>query len=149
MAGDYPSNDFAITEDGVVRRLHNRDIHRAKPDSNLQPNPVFAELTGKITVPVMTLHETADFRAPFWLEQDYGRHTERVGTSRLLVQRAIRAVVHCGYANAERAEAFEDLRNWVKTGNIPEGDDVTGDPSKLGLRWTRTWDPHDPAVPHK
>jgi hypothetical protein len=39
-------------------------------------NPVFAEFTGKIRVPVMTLHETGDFRAQFRLEQDYRRRTQ-------------------------------------------------------------------------
>jgi hypothetical protein len=30
---------------------------------------------------------------------------------------------------------------------VPEGDHVLGDVAKLGLRWTITLDPRDPAAP--
>jgi hypothetical protein len=58
-----------------------------------EANPVFAELTGKIRVPVMAIHETGDFHAPFRLQQDYRRRADKAGTSHLLVQRA-RALRH-------------------------------------------------------
>jgi hypothetical protein len=38
----------------------------------------------------MAIHETADFRVPFRLQQDYRRRVEEAGTSHLLVQRAVR-----------------------------------------------------------
>src|SRR5215469_7708877 len=50
---------------GVDAVTLNRDIVRALAAPDVVPNPVYAELTGKIQVPVMTMHETADFRAPF------------------------------------------------------------------------------------
>jgi hypothetical protein len=73
---------------GVDADTLNRDIPRVVPAPNARSydvKPVFAELTGKIRVPVMSLRETADFRVPFRLEQDYRRRAERAGTSRLLV----------------------------------------------------------------
>lgn len=73
---------------GLDAATLNHDIERVAPDSDALPNPVFAELTGKITTPVMTLHETGDFRVPFRMEQDYRRRTERAGTSDLLVHTA-------------------------------------------------------------
>src|SRR5690348_8534479 len=76
---------------GVDAALLNRDIPRVVPEEgarSYEANPVFAELTGKIRAPVMSLHETADFRVPFRLEQDYRRRAEKAGTSHLLVQRA-------------------------------------------------------------
>jgi pimeloyl-ACP methyl ester carboxylesterase len=108
-------------------------------------NPVFAEFTGKIRVPVMTLHETGDFRAPFRLEQDYRRRTLAAGTSHLLVQRAVRWAGHCGIDGAARERAFEDLVSWTERGLVPDGDDVLGDVTKLGLRWTVTRHPSDLA----
>ena len=108
-------------------------------------NPVFAELTGKIRVPVMSLHETGDFRVPFRLEQDYRRRTQAAGTSHLLVQRALRWAGHCGIDRAARQRAFEDLVAWIERGLVPEGDDVLGDVTKLGLRWTVTRHPSNPA----
>ena len=98
-------------------------------------------------MPVVSLHETGDFRAPFRLEQDYRRRTQAVGTSHLLVQRALRWAGHCGIDGAARDRAFEDLVSWIERGLVPEGDDVLGDVSKLGLRWTVTRHPSDLASP--
>jgi hypothetical protein len=124
---------------GVDAATLNRDIPRILPAPgarSYEVNPVFAELTGKIGVPVMSLHETADFRVPFRLEQDYRRRVERAGSSRLLVQRAVRWPGHCGIESAVRETAFDDLVAWVENGTVPAGDDVLGDVRQLGLRWT-------------
>ena len=115
----------------------NREIPRFVPAADARSperNPVFAELTGRIRVQVMTLHETGDFRTPFRLEQDYRRRTERAGTAHLLVQRAVAQAAHCGFANTERVPAFDDLVAWIENGTVPKGDDVLGDVTKLGLR---------------
>ena len=44
--------------------------------------------------------------------------------SDLLVQRAIRDIVHCQFKEEEYTTAFSDLVNWVETGDKPVGDDV-------------------------
>jgi len=131
---------------GVDAATLNREIPRVVPAPgarSYEANPVFAELTGKIRVPVMSLHETADFRVPFRLEQDYRRRTEQAGTSQLLVQRAVRQPGHCRIEDKVRELAFDDLVAWVENGTMPAGDDVLGDVSQLGLHWTRSPDPHD------
>ena len=133
---------------GVEAETLNREIPRFVPLSGArsrEANPVFAELTGKIQVPVMTLHETADFRIPFRLQQDYRRRTERAGTSHLLVQRTLRSIGHCGFVNWERDPAFDDLVAWIENGTVPAGDDVLGDVTQLGLRWTRSRDARAPS----
>jgi pimeloyl-ACP methyl ester carboxylesterase len=133
---------------GVDAATLNREIPRVAPAPGArsrETTPVFAELTGGIRVPVMALHETADFRVPFRLQQDYRRRTERAGTSHLLVQRAIRQAAHCGFVNSERAPALDDLVAWIENRTVPAGDDVLGDVTRLGLRWTKLRDPRDPA----
>jgi hypothetical protein len=133
---------------GVETDELNRKIARIAPAPGArsrEANAVFAEFTGKIRVPVMTLHETGDFRAPFRLEQDYRRRTEAAGTAHLLVQRAIRFTGHCVIDSAVRQRAFADLVAWIERGIVPEGDDVLGDVSKLGLRWTQTRHTNDIA----
>jgi hypothetical protein len=68
----------------------NRDVQRIAPPPGArsrQTNPVFAEFTGEISAPLLTLHETGDFRAPFRLEQDYRRRVQAAGRGHLLVQR--------------------------------------------------------------
>ena len=135
---------------GVDAEKLNREVARVSPAAGARTrevNPVFAQFTGKIRVPLMTLHETGDFRVPFRLEQDYRRRTIAVGTSHLLVQRAVRWPAHCAIDSAVRNRAFEDLIAWIERGIVHEGDDVLGDVSKLGLRWTQLRHPSDPVRP--
>jgi pimeloyl-ACP methyl ester carboxylesterase len=122
---------------GVDAATLNRRIRRLAPAQGArsqQANPVFAELTGKIRVPVLTLHSTGDFFVPFVMEQDYRRRALAAGTSDLLVQRAQRGVGHCVFSDAVRENAFADLVTWIERGIVPSGDDVLGDVGKLGLR---------------
>jgi hypothetical protein len=42
-----------------------------------------------------------------------------------------------------REAAFDDLVAWVENGTVPAGDDVLGDVSQLGLRWTPLRHPKD------
>jgi len=126
----------------------NRDVRRVTAGSGArsrEANPVFAEMTGKIQVPLLTIHETADFRVPFKLQQDYRRRALAAGTAHLLVQRAVRRAGHCGIDGTVRERAFDDLVAWMERGATPEGDDVLGDVAKLGLRWTPTLHADDPA----
>jgi pimeloyl-ACP methyl ester carboxylesterase len=133
---------------GLDEETLNREVRRITPAPGARSregNPYFAELTGKIRVPLLTIHETADFRVPFRLQQDYRRRAIAAGTAHLLVQRAIRWPGHCSFEGATREQAFDDLVAWIERGVIPAGDDVLGDVTKLGLRWTPTLHPDDPA----
>ena len=134
---------------GVDEATLNRDIRRITPAAGARSpahNAVFAEPTGKIRVPVMTIHETGDLRVPFRLQQDYRRRTIAADTSRFLVQRAVRSPGHCAFDVPVRVRAFDDLTEWIERGVIPQGDDVlAADVSKLGLRWTPVLHADDPA----
>ena len=97
---------------GVDEDELNRKIRRFAPAAGArsrEADPVFAELTGRITVPVLAIHETGDARVPFSLQQAYRRRTLAAGTSHLLVQRAIRWSGHCGFEGEVREQAFDDL----------------------------------------
>jgi hypothetical protein len=134
---------------GLTEAELNREIRRFDPapgSRSAAENPVFADFSGRIQVPVLTLHTTGDAFVPFSLEQSYRRKTLAVGTSDLLVQRAIRRPNHCQFETAERTQAFDDLVAWLVYGVKPEGDDVLAeDLSTIGLRWTRPLLPDDPA----
>ena len=69
---------------------------------------------------------------------------EEAGTSHFLVQRAVRQPGHCGIENMVRQPAFDDLVNWIENRAEPAGDDVLGDVSQLGVRWTPLRHPKDP-----
>jgi hypothetical protein len=42
-------------------------------------------------------------------------------------------------------KAFDDLTAWVRSGSKPEGDEVTGDLSNAGLKFTNPLRPGDPG----
>ncbi len=111
-------------------------------------DPVFADFTGKISVPVLSIHDTGDAFVPFKFEQDYRQKTLAAGTGDLLVQRAIRRAGHCNFSAEERNLAFDDLVAWLEHGIQPRGEDVlTADVAHLGVEWTTPLEPDDPLVP--
>ena len=134
---------------GVTEEELNAKVRRIAPPEGARSrsaNPAFAELTGRITVPVLAIHETGDGRVPWSNQQAYRRRTVAAGTAHLLVQRAVRWPGHCAFDGETREQAFDDLIAWIEQGTRPDGDDVlAADVSTLGLRWTRIRHPEDPV----
>ena len=110
---------------------------QAKHPNGLKNIPV---TTGKIKVPVLTLHGIGDLFVPLSQEQIYAQRVADQGASDLLVQRAIREIVHCEFTQEEYTTAFSDLVNWVETGEKPEGDDMldpnTASDENFGCQFT-------------
>jgi pimeloyl-ACP methyl ester carboxylesterase len=93
-----------------------------------------------ISVPVVTIHTLGDMYVPFAMEQIYKRRADKLGTSNLLVQRAIRGVSHCDFTFNEQVAAFDAMVNWEQKNIKPTGDDVltpetVADP-KYGCKFT-------------
>ena len=80
-------------------------------------------ISGDIAIPVLTLHNLGDLFVPVLNEVEYASRVAANGKSDLLVQRAIRGVIHCDFTAAEFSSAFLDLVSWVNTSVKPEGDD--------------------------
>jgi pimeloyl-ACP methyl ester carboxylesterase len=136
---------LGLTEDELNARV--RRIRPAKDARSPSVNPVYAERTGRLTVPLFTLHETGDAWVPLSLEQSYRRRTIAAGTDHLLVQRVIRAPSHCAFYGETRERAFDDLVAWIERGVRPEGEDVLApDLSRIGLKWTPVLHPEDPLA---
>jgi hypothetical protein len=139
---------LGLTEDELNARV--RRLHPARNARSRGVDPVFAERTGRITVPLITLHETGDAWVPLSLEQSYRRRTIKAGTDHLLVQRVYRAPGHCGVDGEVREQAFDDLVAWIERGVKPEGEDVLApDLSRVGIKWTRLLHPADPLAPRR
>src|SRR4030095_12080372 len=93
-----------LTEEDLNKRV--RRLHPAKDARSPSANPVDAERTGRLTVPLVTLHETGDAWVPLSLEQAYRRRTIAAGTDHLLVPRVVRAPRHCGLRGEARARVW-------------------------------------------
>jgi hypothetical protein len=87
-------------------------------------------ITGRLPIPVLSLHTIGDLFVPFSMEQIYARRAAAQGASDLLVTRAFRDHAHCGFAVPEEERAFADLVEWVEHGVKPAGDDVL-DPANV------------------
>src|SRR5262249_31972027 len=125
-------------------------VQPAKDARSPSANPVYAERTGKLTVPLLTLHESGDAWVPLSLEQSYRRRTIVAGTDHLLVQRVMRAGSHCGYDGEMREAAFDDLVAWIERAVRPQGEDVlASDLSRIGLKYTPVLLPDDPLAPRR
>ena len=134
---------LGLTQEEINARV--RRLHPAKDARSPSANPVYAERTGRLTVPLITLHETGDAWVPLSLEQSYRRRTIAAGTDHLLVQRVVRAGSHCGVDGETREQAFDDLVAWIERGVRPQGEDVLApDLSRIGLKWTPALHPEDP-----
>ena len=139
---------LGLTADELNARV--RRLRPAKDGRSPIVNPVYAERTGKLTVPLITLHETGDAWVPLSLEQSYRRRTIAAGTAHLLVQRVMRGGGHCGFDGEMRERAFDDLVQWVERGVKPEGEDVlAADLSRIGMKWTTVLHPDDPLAPRR
>lgn len=118
--------DPALSSEEIA---YNTSIYRvqATPDANrLRRDGLrwVPKTNAQIKVPVVTIHTLGDLYVPFRMEQIYKRRADALGTSNLLVQRAIRGIAHCDFTIAEQVSAFEAMIKWEQHGVKPEGDDV-------------------------
>jgi pimeloyl-ACP methyl ester carboxylesterase len=97
-------------------------------------------ISGKLPIPVLSLHTIGDLFVPFSMEQIYARRAAAQGSASRLVVRAIRDHGHCGFAVPEEERAFADLVNWATNGVKPAGDDILSPSvvadSKFGCKFT-------------
>jgi len=79
----------------------------------------YYEPTGKLRIPVLTMHDTMDPINPFWHEEIYAERVQTHGASDLLLQRTFEQWGHCVFSVQERIDAFLDLVDWVENGTKP------------------------------
>jgi hypothetical protein len=126
---------LGITDDEL-----NANVRRFTPAAGARSrdvNPVFADLSGQLSAPLLTIHTTGDAWVPMRLEQNYRRKVIDAGAEHLLVQRATRHAGHCDFSTGERRQAFNDLVTWIEHDVRPEGDDLLApNAATVGLHWT-------------
>jgi hypothetical protein len=75
--------------------------------------------SGRIGVPVLTLHTSRDPAIPAAHEAIFADIVADAGRSDLLVQRLFDRWGHCAFQPSEVLGAFSDLVSWVSTGQKP------------------------------
>ena len=141
---------YSIDEQlGLTADALNRAARRKALDPEIR-NPMgpYDELVpfdGKLERPTLTMHGTGDLFVPILLEQSLKRAVGASGREALLAQRIYRIAGHCGFSQSEMTRAFDDLTAWVHKGTKPEGDEVYGDLSNAGTKFTDPLRPNDPG----
>jgi pimeloyl-ACP methyl ester carboxylesterase len=82
------------------------------------------ETTGRLAMPLISLHTTGDGQVPIEQARILQRRVDAAGKRALLVQRVMRDPSHCGFTSPEQAASFEALVRWVERGIKPQGTNV-------------------------
>jgi dienelactone hydrolase len=134
---------------GLSADALNKSARRKALDADVRsPTGPYDELVpfdGKLERPTLTMHGTGDLFVPIFLEQSLKRAVVAAGKESLLTQRIYRIAGHCGFSQAEMIKSFDDLTAWVHKGTKPEGDEVYGDLSHAGMKFTDPLRPNDPG----
>jgi len=118
------SADEQALNDSVVRVSADPQARRPQGLANVP------RVSGDLSIPTLTLHNLGDLFVPFHNEVVYAQRAADHGKDDLLVQRAIRGVLHCGFTPGEMIDGMSDLVAWVETGAKPQGD-VVLDPTAV------------------
>ena len=129
----YATPDMTAAE----RDALNRDIQRVTADPKaLAYLKDWREATGRIGVPLVTLHNRNDSLVPYEQETMLAEAVKRAGKARNVVQFTVPGTraplpvggvvgyTHCGFDAAQTGAAWTALRGWVEQGRRPLPDAV-------------------------
>jgi hypothetical protein len=109
----------------VSSRRFNRAVIRLRTnDDFLRTFLAGNETTGKLQIPLVSVHTTGDGQVPIEQARILRRRVEAAGRHRLLVQRVIRDAGHCGFTGTEWQASLSALIRWVERGVRPRGHNV-------------------------
>lgn len=81
--------------------------------------------TGKLEKPMLAIHTVYDPLVPAWMPNHYRTLAELSGSSGHFAQQYVKRDGHCTMNPPEIAKGFDELRDWVKTGQRPSSGDRT------------------------
>jgi hypothetical protein len=137
LGGRNPfSNRHVVYRGSSDDEALNRGV--ARFDADPQAVQMLAEdsdMTGKLEVPVISLHAIHDPTAMVEYEADYREAVARAGRQDKLVQVFTNESDHSKLADAEYAAVFESLMQWVSTGTRPTPEQVASNCAKQSERF--------------
>jgi pimeloyl-ACP methyl ester carboxylesterase len=135
---------------GMTAKEINDHVRRKAADrearSDRGPYEEAIPFDGKLERPLLTIHNTGDLYVPISLERTLKHAVDSAGRSPYLVQRIVRSAGHCSFSPQELNRGFDDMVVWARGGSRPEGDDVLGDLTNAGLKFTEPLRPGDPGT---
>lgn len=132
---------------GIDLAALNAEVIRAAADPVRRRDPGVGAPSGELRVPLLAMKTTGDLFTPIHLDRDYQRLVEDSGGASNLVIQSVRRAGHCAFSEAEALAAFSRIVAWLSFGFAPAGDDLQGDLSLVGTRFTDPFDEDDPLRP--
>ena len=129
-----------------LQRL-NEEVIRVASDPDRRHDPGVGIPTGQLQVPMLAMKTTGDLFTPIHLDRDYQRMLQESGWDQHLVIQTVRRAGHCTFSEREALAAFTGIITWHSLGFTPAGDDLQGDLSAVGTRFTDPFDEDDPLRP--
>ena len=129
---------------GVDLDRLNADVIRVASDPVRRSDPGIGLPSGELNVPLLTMTTTGDLFTPIHLTRDYQKLLADHGNAANLVVQPIRRAGHCTFSERESLGAFTSIIAWLGFGLAPPGDDLQGDLSTVGTRFTNPFDEDDP-----
>ncbi len=132
---------------GIDLQRLNEEVIRVASDPDRRHDPGVGIPTGQLQVPMLAMKTTGDLFTPIHLDRDYQRLLQESGWDRNLVIQTVRRAGHCTFSEREALAAFTRIITWLSLGFTPAGDDLQGDLSMVGTRFTDPFDEDDPLRP--
>ncbi|MDN5852997.1 MAG: hypothetical protein L0K86_09150 [Actinomycetia bacterium] len=116
-----PFSNLGVRYDGSENdRALNRGVARYRPNRSARRDLSFdSDLTGHVSIPILTLHAIDDPTAFVEHESAYRATLEGAGTAGHLVQTFTTENEHSVLSQSEYAAAIGSLRDWVNEGERP------------------------------
>lgn len=119
------------------------DLDTLTTDADISADPRAIETltetsvpTGRLGVPVLTMHTTGDALVPVQHEREYGDVVGKSGDASMLRQAYVERAGHCTFTDAELVAGLEALRERVETGqwrNLAQPEQLNQRAGALGL----------------
>ena len=145
---DSRSHIYSAAPDaGIDLERLNAEVIRVTSTPERRNDPGVGLPTGELRRPMLATKTTGDLFTPIHLDRDYQRLIGKSGWERNLVIQSVRRAGHCAFSEREALSAFTAVIAWLSFGFAPGGDDLQGDLSEVGTRFTDPFDDDDPLRP--
>ena len=117
----FNSVDVNINTSALLSHMNSQKIE--SDDGAREYVTRFADFSGRIFKPVITMHTTEDGLVPVNHEGAYYETVANAGHESLLLQVFVEAVGHCTFTPEEWVKTIEAMDQWLDTGVKPDNDE--------------------------
>ena len=119
-------NGLGVDAEGLLATMNAQtEIEAWRPARHYMER--YADLSGKIKRPVLSVHTTADGICPVFMESAYRETVAAAGQEDMLVQVYTDGVGHCAFTPQQILDVFAAMEYWLDTGTPPDDSFFAGE----------------------